>query len=185
MMAVPDACVLVQNPIRDTLLRLAERSRLWEPRWTATIITETVRTLESKFGLTEAQTTRLTNALREHFPEAWVDGHEALIPYLKNHPKDRHVLAVAIQGNATVIITYNRRDFRPEDLAPWRVTAQSPATFLLSLYAWEPALVIQRLEEQARTLRRSLPEQLACLHPAAPPFIEQVARDLSLGMNFE
>jgi hypothetical protein len=39
-----DACVLVPAPLRDTLLRLAER-RLFGPRWTDEIMEEMVRTL--------------------------------------------------------------------------------------------------------------------------------------------
>ena len=49
--AVLDACVLVQAPLRDTLLRLAEPPRLYIPQWSDEIIAETVRTLENRIGL--------------------------------------------------------------------------------------------------------------------------------------
>ncbi len=45
--AVLDACVLVQAPLRDTLLRLAEPPRLYIPQWSDEIIAETVRTLKT------------------------------------------------------------------------------------------------------------------------------------------
>jgi hypothetical protein len=44
-LVVLDACVLIQAPLRDTLLRLAEHPRLYVPRWSDEIIAETVRNL--------------------------------------------------------------------------------------------------------------------------------------------
>lgn len=38
--AILDACVLVQAPLRDTLLRLAEHPGLYHPRWSEEIIAE-------------------------------------------------------------------------------------------------------------------------------------------------
>jgi hypothetical protein len=46
-----DAYVLVQAPVRDTLLRLFQR-RLFLARWTDEIIEETTRTLRDKLGRT-------------------------------------------------------------------------------------------------------------------------------------
>jgi len=60
-----DANVLVQPPIRDTLLRLAEGPTLYRPRWSAEIMAEVKRTLE-------ARTAHLEAKLREYFPEAWI-----------------------------------------------------------------------------------------------------------------
>jgi hypothetical protein len=56
---VLDACVLVNAALRDTLLRLAEPPHLYLPRWSNDIILETVRTLETKLGITPAQTAHL------------------------------------------------------------------------------------------------------------------------------
>jgi len=41
--AVLDACVLVQAPLRDTLLRLAEPPSLYRPVWSEEIIVEMKR----------------------------------------------------------------------------------------------------------------------------------------------
>jgi hypothetical protein len=59
-LAVLDACVLVNFSLCDTLLRLAEAPALYEPKCSAEIIAETVRTLESKVGM----------ARRAHFPSS-------------------------------------------------------------------------------------------------------------------
>jgi hypothetical protein len=49
-LVVLDACVLANFSLCDTLLRLAEPPRLFEPKWSEEIIRETARTLESKLG---------------------------------------------------------------------------------------------------------------------------------------
>jgi len=49
-LVVLDACVLANFSLCDTLLRLAEPPRLFEPRWSEEIIRETTRTLELKLG---------------------------------------------------------------------------------------------------------------------------------------
>ena len=48
--ALLDGCVLVQAPLRDTLLRLAEPPRLYQPCWSEEIISEMKRTLENRIG---------------------------------------------------------------------------------------------------------------------------------------
>ncbi len=172
-----DANVLVQAPIRDTLLRLAEGPTLYLACWSQEIIAEVRRTLENKFGIAPVRTAYLESQLREHFPEAWVTGFEALIPRMANDPKDRHVLAAAVQAKARTIVTYNLRDFPLETTKRWQVTAIGPSTFLKRLYRTDDALVLDTLREQATDLRRTLDEQLKVLHPAAPAFVEMVCRD--------
>ena len=49
-LAVLDACVLANFSLCDTLLRLAEAPPLYEPKWPAEIMAETVRTLENELA---------------------------------------------------------------------------------------------------------------------------------------
>ena len=119
-LAVLDACVLVQAPLRDTLLRLAEQPRLYVPRWSDEIITETVRNLENRIGLSREKTAYLVGQLSKHFGDSWVTGYEPLIDRMANHPKDRHVLAAAVKCGAAVIVTYNKRDFPAAAAEPCR-----------------------------------------------------------------
>ena len=76
---VLDACVLANFSLCDTLLRLAEAPRLFEPKWSDEIIRETIRTLESRLGWPSSLTARLETELRAHFSEAWVADYEPLI----------------------------------------------------------------------------------------------------------
>lgn len=65
---VLDANVLVQAPVRDILLRLAEQPALHRLLWSDEIVSEVKRTLEDKFRIKPHRTARLEFMLREHFP---------------------------------------------------------------------------------------------------------------------
>ncbi|MGA9627509.1 MAG: hypothetical protein WBL65_22325 [Bryobacteraceae bacterium] len=97
---VVDACVLANFSLCDTLLRLAEPPRLFEPKWSEEIIRETTRTLELKLGWPSSLTAHLEAELRGHFSKAWIGGYESLVPRMTNDEEDRHVVAAAVKGEA-------------------------------------------------------------------------------------
>lgn len=177
-LVVLDACVLVPAPLRDTLLRLAEHPRLYVPRWSDEIIAETVRNLQNRIGLSSEKTDYLVAQLRAHFGDSWVTGYEPLVDGMTNHPKDRHVLAVAVKCSASVIVTYNKRDFPGAATEPWDIEVQAPSTFLKHQYDLNPSAVIDKLHAQARNLGRTLPQQLAVLREAVPAFVDAIGLDL-------
>ena len=127
-LVVLDACVLANFSLCDTLLRLAEPPRLFEPKWSEEIIRETTRTLEAKLGWPYSLTAHLEQELGAHFSEAWISGYESLIPRMTNDEKDRHV-AAAIHVDAAIILTLNLRHFMPEHLAMWGIRALHPQSF--------------------------------------------------------
>jgi len=102
-----DACVLVPMPLADTLLRLAAGPRLYLPKWSNQIMVEVSRTLQENFSLSAQKAMYRESEIRRHFPEAWIEDYENLIPAMTNHPKDRHVLAAAVRAGAKTILTYN------------------------------------------------------------------------------
>ena len=126
-LVVLDACVLANFSLCDTLLRLAEPPRLFDPKWSDEIIRETTRTLESKLGWPNSLTAHLEKELRAHFSAAWIAGYEPLIPRMTNDEKDRHVVAAAVHGEASIILTLNLRHFRPEHLAMWGCPRTAPS----------------------------------------------------------
>jgi hypothetical protein len=132
-LVVVDACVLANFSLCDTLLRLAEPPRLYEPKWSEEIIRETTRTLEFKLGWPSTLTAYFEAELRAHFSEAWISGYETLISQMKNDEKDRHIAAAAAFGGASIIVTFNLRHFRPEDLEPWCIAALHPGSFLTGI----------------------------------------------------
>lgn len=133
-LVILDACVLANFSLCDTLLRLAEPPRLYEPKWSEEIIRETTRTLESKLGWPSSLTDYFQAELRAHFGEAWISGYEPLIPRMANDEKDRHALAAAVHGEAPTIVTFNLRHFKREHLEPWGIRALHPAAFLIEIF---------------------------------------------------
>src|SRR4051812_10299267 len=95
-LVVLDACVLANFALCDTLLRLAEPPRLFEPKWSEQIIRETTRTLKAKLAWPDSLVAHLDQELRAHFSEAWIRDYESLIPRMTNDAKDRHVVAAAV-----------------------------------------------------------------------------------------
>ena len=169
------ACVLANFSLCDTLLRLAEPPRLFEPRWSEEIMRETTSTLQSKLGWPRSLTAHLEAELRVHFSAAWISGYEPLISQMTNHEKDRHVAMVAVYNRAPLIVTFNLRHFQPEHLQPWAVRAIHPQAFLVGLFRQEQELVMTKLEQQAADRRRSLRQLLDILSVTAPEFATLVS----------
>jgi predicted nucleic acid-binding protein len=169
-----DACVLIPMPLADTLLRLAAGSRLYRPIWSDQIMVEVSRTLQRNFGLSAERAAYRETEIRRHFPEAWIENYEDLIPAMTCHPKDRHVLAAAVQARAKVIVTYNIKDFPRSSLAPYSIEAQGPSAFLKSLYGLAPSMVMQTLEAQAAAIGQTMTWLLSRLRINAPAFVDLI-----------
>ena len=121
IVAVLDACVLWPASLRDTLLRLAETPLQYVPKWSDEIWREVARNLEARRNLSTEKISHLLSQVNEHFPDATVTDYEKLIGHMTNHPKDRHVLAVAIKCGAQILVTSNLRDFPRESLSKWDI----------------------------------------------------------------
>jgi hypothetical protein len=163
-------------PLADTLLRLAAGPRLYLPKWTDRIMAEVSRNLQENFGLNSEQTAYRETEIRKHFPEAWIEGYEDLIPSMTNSEKDRHVLAAAVCSNSEVIVTYNHRDFPPTALLPYSITVLGPSSFLTTLYNINEKAVIQVLQEQAAAINKSVDYVLQRLRINAPRFVEMLSQ---------
>lgn len=71
VIALLDANVLVNAPVRDTLLRAVERD-LYRLALTERILAEVQRALQTNLGRTKEQTNYLIGEIRRSFPEALV-----------------------------------------------------------------------------------------------------------------
>lgn len=154
---VIDACVLADFGVCDLFLRLAEKPRLFLPQWSEELLDEVQNVHQQKLipPWPKAISDSWRNAANQAFPTAMVADYDHIIPALKNDPKDRHVLAVAIRSGAGIIITYNLKDFPEDALSPWKVEACHPQDYLLTLYSMAPELIVQRLNDIAR--KKNLP----------------------------
>lgn len=167
-----DACVLIPMPLADTLLRLAAGPQLYLPKWTNRIMNEVSRNLQENFGLSAERAIYREREIRRHFPAAWVEGYENLIPAMTNSPKDRHVLAAAVHSDADVILTYNAKDFPQTSISPYSITIQGPSTFLIMLDEMDPSGMRQCLEEQAAAIGKPVYYVLERLKINAPRSID-------------
>ena len=58
-------------------------------------------------------------------------------------PDDRHVVAAAIHSGASLIVTFNLKDFPAEVLKPYNLAAQHPDGFIVDLLDLHPAGVLE------------------------------------------
>lgn len=181
---VLDACVLHPIAVADTLLWVAH-AEVYQPLWSEEILEELRRSVLAR--LPDADIDGRITDMREAFPEAAVSGYESLIASLTNDPGDRHVLAVAIAGEARIIVTTNLRHFPPEACRPHDVEAQHPDEFLTNALSLDAEPVVRALGRQARAKKAppitlgDLLGRLASPLPAfaslASEFIQQLEAD--------
>src|SRR3546814_13516479 len=110
--AVLDVDILYALPLRDTLLPAAAEG-CFIPLWSDRILDEAVTNLLADGRLSPVGAASLRNALDTHFADALIDDYRLLIPRMRNHPQDRHVVACAAAGAAAYIVPGHLKDFRP------------------------------------------------------------------------
>lgn len=151
---VYDANVLYPAPLRDFLMRLA-LTDLFRARWSEDIHDEWMRNvLESRPDLKREQLERTRELMNRNVRDCLVEGYQNLTSSLElPDPDDRHVLAAAIRANASVIVTFNLKDFPPQYIAQYGIEAQHPDDFLTHLIDLNQARVCAAAEEHRRSLR--------------------------------
>lgn len=175
-----DACVLANQSVCDLLLRLAETPRLFCPVFSEQILKEVrnVHLEKLKRPWPSPLADKWQREVRAHFPEALVEGFEHLQSLMTNEEGDRHVLAAAVWGQAEVIVTFNLKHFRDQDLAPWNIRAYHPQEYLTILYEMSPEIVVSRIYEVSVKLKREPVVTLRKLRNSIPQFSEVIAEDL-------
>lgn len=143
-----DANVLYPTYLRDLLLHFAERE-YYEVRWTEQILQEASRNIKKRRPEhLHDKVDSMMAQLNEAFEEACVTGYEDLIPAMRNHPKDRHVLAAAVKDNVDMIITDNGKDFPREACDKYEIEVMKPDEFLLCQWSLgDPGVFCTLLEE--------------------------------------
>ncbi|WP_418647574.1 PIN domain-containing protein [Thauera butanivorans] len=152
--AVYDACVLYPAPLRDFLMWLGLSGR-FRARWSPQIHEEWKRNLLAKRpDLSREQIDRTSALMDQAIPDGLVTDHEDLIAGLTLlDPGDRHVLAAAIRCSASVIVTFNEKDFPQAALAPYGIETQHPDLFIDNLFDLDPAAVVAAAQKQRAQLK--------------------------------
>ena len=174
-----DACVLYPAPLRDFLMWLALSGR-FRARWSAQIHEEWKRNLlKNRSDITPEQLDRTSTLMDRAIPDALVTGHDVLVPGL-NLPDadDRHVLSAAIRCNASVIVTFNERDFPESALSPFGIEAQHPDEFVENLFDLDPAAVVAAAQRQRAQLKNPAMDTEAYLNVLRRQGLVQTAKAL-------
>lgn len=152
--ALYDACTLYPAPLRDLLMHLA-LTDLFRARWSDQIHDEWIGSvLEDRPDLRREQLERTRELMNAHVRDCLVTGYEDLIGGLTlPDPDDRHVLAAAIRGSASVIVTFNLDDFPSECLGKFGIEAQHPDEFITHLIDLAPAVVCAAAKRHRASLK--------------------------------
>lgn len=172
-----DACVLYPAQVRSLFMYLAGAD-LFRPRWTDVIHDEWIRNLLNDHpDITRVKAERIRELMNAHVPDCLVIGYEPLIPALDlPDPDDRHVLAAAVHGGATTLVTFNLSDFPADKLSPHNVEAVHPDEFVTRLLAEHSAEVCAAAARHRASLKnppKSVEEFLTMLEAAG--FVQAVA----------
>jgi hypothetical protein len=176
--ALYDACVLYPAPLRDLLMRVA-LTDLFRARWTERIHEEWIgNVLKDRPELKREQLDRTRELMNANVRDCLVTGYEGLIEGLDMPDSgDRHVLAAAIRTRASVIVTFNLKDFPNSILDPLGIEAQHPDEFITHLLDLAPGPVCGAVKRQRAALTnppKTIEELLATLEQQQLP--ETVAR---------
>ena len=149
-----DACVLYPAPLRDFLMRLA-LADLYRARWTDMIHDEWTRNvLKKRPDLKREDLNRTRSLMNAHVRDSLVTGFEHLIPSIELPDfDDRHVVAAAIHGGASLIVTFNLKDFPADLLKRYNLSVQHPDDFIFDLLGLHPASVCEAATNHRRSLK--------------------------------
>lgn len=148
-----DACALYPAPLRDFLVRLA-MTGTFRARWTERIHDEWIRAVLLKHPDRQAALMRTRELMNTAVPDCLIDEYESSACGIElPDPNDVHVLAAAIRCSASVIVTFNLKDFPTNVLAPHGIEAQHPDEFVDYLFDLHPAAVVEAASRQRADLK--------------------------------
>ena len=150
-----DANVLYPAPLRDFLMHLT-LTGMYRARWTARIHEEWQRNLlVNRPDLTQEQLVRTASLMDTAVPDSLVTDYESLeASFNLPDPDDKHVLAAAIKCNASVIVTFNLKDFPAAVLTPFDIEAMHPDDFIADQFDLDQAAVLGAVQAQRASLKR-------------------------------
>lgn len=171
MRAVLDACVLYPTLTRGLLMDAATAG-VFTPLWSPRILEEWTRAAarETPADLLGAERTLLC----ARWPAACV----AVTPETQAtlslpDPDDTHVLAAAIDGQASALVTFNLRDFPNRRLAMHGVTPWHPDVFLLEALREAPVPLLEAT--MARLSGLDMAPRAALKRARLPRFAKAIA----------
>ena len=151
-----DACVLYPFHLRNIVVQIAV-DRLVDARWTDEIHDEWIRNLAAAVPGIPIKRLQITRKLmNDALPYATVTDYQAHLEAITlPDPDDRHVVAAAITAGASLILTWNLRDFPTKELKKHGLVRQTPDVLLTDLYEKAPDLTVASLANARRNLSKT------------------------------
>jgi hypothetical protein len=178
--AVYDACVLYPFHLRNLLIQCAV-DRLVDARWTERIQSEWMRGLfVRKPGLARGSIERTRDLMNRALPDALVAGYEEHISGITLRDlDDRHVVAAGIASRASLIVTWNLRDFPLKELEKHNLGRRDPDAFLMDIHDRVPELLVEVTANARRNLAISAPSADGFLGMLARQRLHRFARAMA------
>jgi len=151
-----DACILYPFHLRNIVVQIAV-DRLVDARWTDEIHDEWIRNLVANRPAIPIERLQITRRLmNDALPGAMVTGYQRhILAVTLPDPDDRHVVAAGIASGATIILTWNLRDFPAREMKKHGLRTQTPDAFLVDLCDLAPDLIVASLANARRNLSKT------------------------------
>jgi predicted nucleic acid-binding protein len=153
IVAVVDANVLYSIEVTDLILTIATK-RIVRLHWSDEILDEVRRNLAKRPALSPSAIEYRIDQMNRALPGALDNAPTTLVETMPVNDKDRHVLALAVHVEASVIVTNNLRDFPQAACAPFGVEAVSADMFIDRQLEANPDDVLEALNDIAERRRR-------------------------------
>lgn len=151
--AVLDADVIFSRVLYELLGRIALQQRLLTLIWSDELLAEAQRVLTARKPLPSAAAAQWVGYLREAFPRERVDlstaSSDVELRSLTSDPNDEHVCALALAGDADLLMTFDR-GYARDELRAHGVAVLDPDTYLTALLGAEPDAVLASVTATAR-----------------------------------
>lgn len=151
-----DACILYPFHLRNIVVQIAV-DRLVGARWTDEIHDEWIRSVVANMPAIPIERLQITRRLmNDALPGAMVTGYQRHIRTVTlPDPDDRHVVAAGIAGGASIVLTWNLRDFPAREMKKHGLRRQTPDAFLVDLCDQAPDLTLASLANARRNLSKT------------------------------
>jgi len=151
-----DACILYPFHLRNIVVQIAV-DRLVGARWTDEIHDEWIRSVVANMPAIPIERLQITRRLmNDALPGAMVTGYQRHIQTVTlPDPDDRHVVAAGIAGGASIVLTWNLRDFPAREMKKHGLRRQTPDAFLVDLCDQAPDLTLASLANARRNLSKT------------------------------
>ncbi len=161
--AVLDSNVIFSRVLHELIGRVAREARLFDLIWSDELLAETRRALIEKKPTAEAVAARWVGYMREAFPNGGTDitniPEGVDLSTLTSDPDDQHVCALALAGNAQLLVTFDD-SFNREALLEHGVAVLKPDALLAPSFDEQPGLFLTARESIGHQGRSRCPNPM-------------------------